>query len=153
MSAYYLDTSALIKRYVTETGSSWLLNLFSHPNLLLFTTRVTTVEVRSVLARRRRETSITSKNHTDALKAFSEDSLTQYRFIDFDTIIADRAGELLDRHPLRAYDAIQLASALRINEVLTTANLSSPTFLSADNKLLAVAAAEGLPSDNPNDHP
>ena len=72
MSAYYLDTSALIKRYVTETGSSWLLNLFSHPNLLLFTTRVTTVEVRSVLARRRRETSITSKNHTDALKAFSK---------------------------------------------------------------------------------
>lgn len=72
---------------------------------------------------------------------------------DFDTIIADRAGELLDRHPLRAYDAIQLASALRINEVLTTANLSSPTFLSADNKLLAVAAAEALPTDNPNDHP
>lgn len=153
MSTYYLDTSALIKRYVTEIGSLWLLNLFSNPNLLLFTTRVTTVEVHSVLARRRRETSITSKNHTDDLKAFSEDSLTQYRFVDFDAIIADRAGELLDRHPLRVYDAIQLASALRINEVLTAANLSSPTFLSADNKLLAVAAVEGLPTENPNDYP
>ncbi len=154
MTAYYLDTSALIKRYVTETGSRWMANIVSAaPTPLLFTSRLTIVEVRSVLARRRRESSITKKNHIDALAAFVEDSLTQYRFIELDTPIIDLAGELLDRHPLRAYDAVQLASALRINQVLGTANLSVPTFLSADNHLLVAAQAEDLPTDNPNQHP
>ncbi len=150
---YYLDTSALVKCYVTEVGSRWLVNLVNAAsNPLLFTSRLTMVETRSVLARRKRESSITAQNHTDALAAFAEDCLTHYRFIEFDLTIADLAGELLERHPLRAYDAVQLASALRIGGVLETADLVLPVFLSADNRLLAAAQAEGLPIDNPNQH-
>jgi hypothetical protein len=110
------------------------------------------VEVRSVLARRRRETSINAQDHTDALAAFAEDCLTQYRFIELDLPIVDLAGELLERHPLRAYDSVQSASALRIGRVLGAAELEAPTFLSADDRLLTAARAEGLPTDNPNQH-
>ncbi len=28
MAAYYLDSSALVKRYVSEIGSGWVLSLF-----------------------------------------------------------------------------------------------------------------------------
>jgi predicted nucleic acid-binding protein len=153
MMVYYLDTSALIKRYVTEAGSHWLVGLVNATyNPLLFTSRLTMVEARSVLARRKREASITAQDHTDALAAFAEDCLTHYRFIEFDLAIVDLAGELLERHPLRAYDAVQLASALRIGRVLETADLMLPIFLSADDRLLTAAQAEGLPVDNPNQH-
>jgi|GEM_PF-1352005 len=63
------------------------------------------------------------------------------------------AGQLLDRHPLRAYDAVQLASALIVNQTLTEVDLPVPAFLSADDRLLNTARAEGLPTDNPNLHP
>jgi predicted nucleic acid-binding protein len=105
MTTYYFDTSALIKYYVAETGSSWVNTISSSPGSLLFTSRLTIIEVRSVLARRRREASITLRNHADALAAFTEDCLTRYRFIEVDPTIVDLAGELLERHSLRAYDA------------------------------------------------
>jgi hypothetical protein len=54
---------------------------------------------------------------------------------------------------LRAYDAVQLASALVVSEALAEADLSAPTFVSADDHLLAVARTEGLHTDNPNLHP
>lgn len=146
---YYLDTSALIKRYVAEVGSRWLINLVNAAPFL-FTSRLTMVEVRSVLARRKREVSITTQDHNDALGAFVEDCLAQYRFIEVDLPIVDLASDLLERHPLRAYDAVQLASALRINHVLEAADLMLPTFLSADDRLLTAAQAEGLSTDNPN---
>jgi len=63
------------------------------------------------------------------------------------------ARDLLDRHPLRAYDAVQLASAIVANQALIAANLPPLVFVSADDRLNAVAATEGLAVDNPNLHP
>jgi uncharacterized protein len=60
---------------------------------------------------------------------------------------------LLDMHPLRAYDAIQLASALAANTKLSVAGLPASIFVSADVQLLSVAIAEGLTVDDPNTHP
>jgi predicted nucleic acid-binding protein len=57
------------------------------------------------------------------------------------------------RHPLRAYDAIQLASALGIYPSFEHAAFTSLTFLAADDRLLAIAQAEGLHTDNPNHYP
>jgi predicted nucleic acid-binding protein len=67
--------------------------------------------------------------------------------------VIECAGQLLDRHSLRAYDAVQLASALVASRALADAALPLPVFLSADNDLLVIAQAEGLPTDNPNLHP
>jgi predicted nucleic acid-binding protein len=60
---------------------------------------------------------------------------------------------LLERHPLRAYDAIQLASALIANDALLTAGFAPLIVLAADDRLLDAAQAEGLMTDNPNAHP
>jgi predicted nucleic acid-binding protein len=73
--------------------------------------------------------------------------------VEVDAAVSDLAGELVDRHPLRAYDAVQLASALAANRILQLLALSPLTFLSADDRLVAVARAEGLIADNPNLHP
>ena len=68
--------------------------------------------------------------------------------------VIDQANHLLERHPLRAYDAIRLGAAVTVNQQLLAANNLAPlTFLSADDRLNQAASAEGLAVDNPNHHP
>lgn len=50
------------------------------------------------------------------------------------------------------YDAVHLACALALNEPLVDSGQPPLIFVAADEDLLA-AAAEGLATDNPNDHP
>lgn len=59
---------------------------------------------------------------------------------------------MLERHPRRAGDAIQLASALTASAVLQTVGLPPLVFLAADDRLLAAALAEQLPVDDPRSH-
>jgi uncharacterized protein len=56
-------------------------------------------------------------------------------------------------HNLRAYDAVQLAAVLEVNDDRVAVGLSSVTLISADTALNAAAAAEGLAVDDPNAHP
>jgi hypothetical protein len=53
---------------------------------------------------------------------------------------------------LRGYDAIHLACALSLNATLTAGNATALIFVAADANLLAAAQAEGLATENPNDH-
>ncbi len=66
--------------------------------------------------------------------------------------IIRRAEDLLLRHPLRAYDAVQLASALDSAAQSVMNEESSPVFVSADRRLLAAAEAEGLTIEDPNQY-
>ncbi len=61
--------------------------------------------------------------------------------------------ELTQRHRLRGYDAVQLATGLAVNEVLVAAGLPGLTFVAADADLVAAARVEGLLADDPNFHP
>jgi predicted nucleic acid-binding protein len=153
MSTYYLDTSALVKLYVAETGSAWLQSItIPETGHLLLTSRITLVEVASAIARRRREGYLSLPDYADALQALRYDALTRYSLIEVSTEVSALAMDLVDRHPLRAYDALQLASALLANQALRLTALSPLTFLSADNRLVSAARAEGLIADNPNLH-
>jgi predicted nucleic acid-binding protein len=106
VSIYYLDASALVKRYVHETGSVWLRSLFSSPQAeLLFTSRMTIVEVISAFARRFREDALTSAAFSAAENAFRSDCSHDYQIMPPSLEIVDLACSLLRRHPLRAYDA------------------------------------------------
>lgn len=154
MTTYFSDSSAVIKRYVTETGSGWMKSLMDPDSGHLMTvSRITTVEVPAGLARRRRQASISESIFKDALTAFRRDTLLRFRLIEVDTSVCDIAQELVIRHPLRAYDAVQLASAVAVNRALIATNLSPVTFLCADARLISVARAEGLAADDPNLHP
>jgi predicted nucleic acid-binding protein len=76
MNVWYLDSSALVKHHVEETGSSWIsATLFEPLDNLLLSSRVTMIEVRSALARRKREASISLQNHADALAVAQSEGL------------------------------------------------------------------------------
>lgn len=150
---YYADTSALLKRYVQEKGSSWLTALIIPENqALLITSKLTLAETASAFARRRRAGTITDAIYRDVNQAFLHDCHTQYQLVDVNDEIIALARELLDRHPLRAYDAMHLAAALVVNEFCISSYDHTITFLSSDKRLNTAAAAEGLRVDNPLDH-
>ena len=63
VSVAYLDTSALIKRYITEVGSEWIRTLLREPTTRTFTSLLTVIEGNCTLARRRREGTLSPDDH------------------------------------------------------------------------------------------
>lgn len=88
-----------------------------------------------------------------ALTQFRQDLAQKYRLIEFTATLADSAMQLAEKHVLRGYDAVQLASAIALNMQLLTINLPAIIFVTADNALNSAAILEGLTVDNPNNYP
>jgi uncharacterized protein len=154
MTTYYLDTSAAVKLYVSEIGSRWLRSLFVGPRPpVAVTSHLLRVEMWSAFARRLRERSVTPDEYTAICDLFAEDRQNLYRFVPVNEAAIRSACAYVERHPLRASDAIHLGSALNVNHQLMGAERPGLIFLCADDRLLQAAAAEGLAVDNPNDHP
>jgi len=154
VNIYFLDSSALIKRYVVEIGSPWIKTLTdSQTGNSLLLVRITWVEVLSAFARRQREGGITAAEVAALIAKFRSEFNSRYRVIEVDLALVERAGELIVQYPLRAYDAVQLASALRVQSLLTSMPETQLIFVSADNRLLDIAQSAGLAMDNPNNYP
>ncbi|MBL8798066.1 MAG: type II toxin-antitoxin system VapC family toxin [Planctomycetia bacterium] len=154
MACLYFDSSALVKRYVLETGTAWISSLVApaagHECVIA---TITGVELLAAFYLRTRVGSITVLQAQQAEAAFRGEQLTRFRRISATSPILDLAMQLVARHPLRAYDAIQLATALFVHTQRLAANLGTVTFVSADQKLNQAASAEQLPVDDPNQHP
>ena len=97
--------------------------------------------------RRAREGLLTERSARDLRLLIDRDASRQFRVIATTDDIIRRAEDLLERHALRASDAIQLASALESSGSLDGVAFE---FVSSDTGLLAAAAAEGLTTVDPN---
>jgi predicted nucleic acid-binding protein len=154
MADYYADSSVLVKRHVREAGSHWVQELCAPATgNVIITARITLAEVYSALNRRRREAHLTGADYTDLANEFNRVCIAEYQLVELTAPVIEQARTLLERYPLRAYDAVQLASALSAQAAFKSAGLPSLTFLAADNRLLDAARAEGLSMDNPNANP
>jgi predicted nucleic acid-binding protein len=96
---------------------------------------------------------VTADEFASARDAFRSDCVGEYQIMPPAVAVIDLACALLERHPLRAYDAIHLASALTAQQFLATEGHPPLVFLSSDDRLARAASAEGLDTDNPNRHP
>jgi predicted nucleic acid-binding protein len=63
-----------------------------------------------------------------------------------------RNWQLAEKHGLRGYDSVHLAGALIVQEIRQAMNLSTLTFVSADDEQLQAAADEGFSIENPNNY-
>lgn len=154
MPAYYGDSSALVKRYIQEMGSAWVISL-SAPSSRnqIFTALASGVEIVAAISRRARTGMISAIDATAAITEVRHNFNGQYRIVLLTRTTAEQAMDLAERHGLRGYDAIQLASALMVRSELTAARILEFTFVSADDRLNSAAQAEGLAVENPNRHP
>jgi predicted nucleic acid-binding protein len=148
-TTYFLDSSAVVKRFVQETGTAWIKGLADlAAGHFLYVARITDVEMTAAVARRRRLGSLSIALASAALNEFRQDFAQQYRIVEITIPLLRHASQLADLHVLRAYDAVQLAAALDIHQLDPSLIL-----VSSDADLNAAAMAEGLPVEDPNHHP
>ncbi len=152
MTYYYLDTSAVVKRYMPETGSYWIVHLVDpFADTTIFLAEITLAETAAAFAARRRASDgITRQERDTALNLFLQHCRGEYDLIPVTRAILHRAVLLTQGYRLRGYDAVQLATALATNDVLVGAGRSKMVFVSADEDLLRAAQDEGMATDNPN---
>lgn len=126
-----------MKRYAVEAGSApvrrWLASDAAA------TSRLSEVEVASAVTRRARAGAFSVRERDRALAALPRD-LAAIHVVELLPAVTVKARGLLLRHPLRASDAIQLASCVFLQQELGEA----VPFVVFDERLRAAAQAEGL---------
>jgi uncharacterized protein len=149
MPIFFLDSSALVKRYQDEEGSARVNALIENTEQLLIA-RLAIVEVSAALVRRARFTRLPVYELTATLSDFDRDLKQSFRIVELDDSVMIDAVVMARKHGLRGADAIQLACAL-----LSSADFPQSAdfcLVSADDELNAAATAEGLRVENPNRH-
>jgi predicted nucleic acid-binding protein len=106
----YVDTSALVKRYVAEDGSDAVANLLNAAEYQAASI-VTEAELPAALGRATRVGAITERDGQAVLKAWEKDRV-ELLWIQLSQSTAQHAGKLAWQDGLRGYDAIHLATAL-----------------------------------------
>ncbi|NMG08980.1 type II toxin-antitoxin system VapC family toxin [Brasilonema sp. UFV-L1] len=150
MAVYFVDSSALVKRYVSEIGSAWVVNLFDPVlNNEVLIAAITGVEIVAAMTRRARGGSISVTDATAACNQFRSDLLSEYQIVEVTENIINSAMALAQARGLRGYDAVQLAAGCALNILCITHGLSGVNFVSADDELNKAAASEGLIIENP----
>ncbi len=154
MSVLFLDSSAITKKYIKETGTVWTISLFRPKSAnRIYIAEIALVEVVSALTRRYRGHSLSATDFTKVSNRFRRHFTDTFFKTEINLSVIEQASALAEKHALRGYDAVQLASAFNLHSRRQKANLPPLVFVSADNALNAAANAEGLRVDNPNNHP
>lgn len=154
MAAHFMDSSAVVKRYVKESGSAWIISLFTAvPANDIVIVALMGVEVVAALTRRTRSGTITPVDAAAACTLFVSDLGVDYQVVAVTDNLLQQAMKLAQLHVLRGYDAVQLAAGVESNRFRIALGLTPLIFVSADRELNAAALAEGLAVDDPNVHP
>ena len=151
---YYMDSSCLVKRYVNEIGSGWVLSITDPvAGNEIYTVRITGVEIVSAISRRKRDGTIISADAAMVIATLKNDLLNEYQIIEVTEQLVNRAMTLAEAYGLRGFDAVQLSGACEVQALCIASGIPPLSFLSADRVLNDAAIAEGLSVDDPNAHP
>ena len=146
MAIYYFDTSALLKRYILETGSSWVRATLDAPDTDVVISQLTLVEAVAALARRAKGGAFQPGDAQRVMERVESDCRRRFVVVAVAAPVIDGAVALARQYALRGYDALQLASALAVQ---TLAAPEPVTFVSADEEVNLVAASAGLAVADP----
>ena len=152
MPAYFVDSSALVKVYVSETGSSWVRELLDSERLSdVYLAAITPVEVVAALTRRSRSTGMGSVEARTGMWRFrwalDEGAFT---LVHLTRTVLGNAMHLAETYCLRGYDAVQLAAALSVRHVPPSGG-GPLVLVSADAELNSAAVQEGLAVEDLHD--
>ena len=142
----YVDTSALVKRYVNEPGADLVTQAIA-ASAVVGTSIICRAEMAAALSKAARMTVLSPADAASALQAFRSDWPHLVRVQASESMIS-QADVLAWELGLRGYDAVHLASAL----VWRNAMGADVTFATFDRRLWASARQKGLaclPDDLP----
>jgi predicted nucleic acid-binding protein len=125
----YVDSSALMKRYVDEHDTEAAVTLMSTDPVLV-TSRLTEVEVRRNLAR------LFSERDVLAVRKQLSEDLDGFALVSLDATTCNEAARIAEQTLCRSLDALHLASAIRAG--------TATTVLTFDIRQAQVARSLGL---------
>lgn len=134
---YFLDTSALVKRYLSEKGSEQVRRLFGR-RVEIVAARITEAEAYAAVARAARMDLISEDDRERVFDQIAAD-LVEARIVEVRRPVVRLVRGLVTRWPLRAYDAVQLGCALRLR-----LEGASVDFWTSDDDLADAARGEGM---------
>ncbi|HEY9205515.1 MAG TPA: type II toxin-antitoxin system VapC family toxin [Candidatus Methanoperedens sp.] len=142
MKFYFLDTSALVKRYHSEKGTAKIDELFSEDDRAIVISNISLTEMVSALNRKKEDKTISQEDLEIALSKFFHDAIKDFLVIELEGEHIKGSIILVLKRNIRTLDSLQLAVALGLKELKVT-------FVCADKKLVSVAKKEGLQTINP----
>ena len=146
----FADSSALVKLYADEAGHEQVRGLVS-----IAVAQLARVEVPAALWRKQRMGELSAEDARLLTADFEADYFgtdsepPRFAAVSVTGSLTDQAARLSASHGLRAYDAVQLSTALAVRRV----DESCTEFAAFDRSLRTAAAAEGfrlMPSDLPD---
>jgi predicted nucleic acid-binding protein len=138
-----MDASALVKAYALEEGSKRIIEMLNEGEDI-FVSKVTFAEILFSLRRKNFSGELRNNDFQGCRKRFEEDWHSFYVIELSDDVLSVLKSRVI-RYPLRALDAIHLASAIWIGNLLET----RPTFVCADDSLNEAAKNEEFRVFNP----
>jgi predicted nucleic acid-binding protein len=152
LTSYFVDTSALAKRYLAEPGHQWVRS-WIHPDTSnpILISELATVEMLALLTRRVNTGELKPDTALTLRRAFLVHVREEYKVVSSNKRTFIDAREIVTKYGLRTLDALQLASGRRARAALgVTVNL---IFVTADDKLLDAASSDRFQTDTPSNHP
>lgn len=134
----YLDSSAIVKRYIQEAGSSELNSLIVESQGI-GTNIISRAEVAAGIMRATRLSILLGEDALRALRAFRLE-WESYQRLGVNEATVARADDLVINYDLRGYDAVHLASAHLWQEAVGEA----VTMVTFDQILQSAATETGL---------
>ncbi len=140
----YLDTSALLKLYVAENGTQSTREVYERSEFVCIA-RIAAVEFVAAIARRMKIAHNLAPELREIIRQFKHDLLNDtFLVFEMDARMADQAMSLAQRHQLRGYDAVQLATGVSAKKFFDSQGNSEFSFVCADHELNVAAIAEKL---------
>ena len=140
MNNYFIDTSALFKRYIHEQGTEQLDDIFKQ-DAEIYISDITIIEVISNLKRKNKITKELTNSVYKKIKSefFNDIAQGNIKTSGFLSAAIIESVDLLDKSYLTPMDSIQLATALQLN-----ADKGNTVFICSDKKLCTLAEKYGL---------
>ena len=148
MIFFYLEPSALLKRYRREIGTDVMNELFWNKleSELFFTSYLSILEVMSVATRYRKGRLLKQRSYRKVLESLNRDAVNSFIISPIADPIVSASAPLILKHALSVPDSLHLATILSIRQTMPETELC---LVASDQRLTEAAKAEGFLVMNP----
>jgi len=139
----YLDSSALVKRYIEEAGSDTIESLLANADVVVVS-RLAYPETLSAITRRHRAGDISDNDFKKIKQQFKSDWQV-LTIVEIRNEVLQFIDRVIEKYALRGADSIHLSSVIWLKQAMKT----EVVFVASDIALVSAAKQEKLAVINP----
>jgi predicted nucleic acid-binding protein len=113
----YLDSSALVKRYVQEAGSKAITSRFDRGEII-YTSVLSFAEVHAAIGRKRRDGELSATQKGKLVDEFQTDWLFSLNILELTITTMLALPSICEQYSLKASDAVHLSAAVWLSDAI-----------------------------------